>query len=332
MGGRRFGWIVAAVLACSSSAHAQDAPAKPPPAAKPADATVSSVTVVGAAPEVRSDIDRRSYSVGKDLQATSGSVADVLRNVPSVEVDVQGNISLRGDPNVTILIDGKASGQFRPETRATALQQLPAANIDRIEVVTNPSAADNPEGSGGIINIVTKPVRKPGYSGSARASLGTRRRYSAGVSGAYNAPRLTLSTDVNFRGDALPFHYAETRDQPANPAFRTSRDQRMLTGRGHILNAQATADYDLSKASHLTAQLRRIRLEGYQVGFEQFASQDAAGQPGPAFDSLIGRSPYVWKDSEVSGTWRRRFAGDGHELTVNLRQEWSDSDFRARTS
>jgi outer membrane receptor protein involved in Fe transport len=316
--------MAAPLLVWGSAALAQKTP---PPAPKPADATVSSVTVVGTAPPVRSDIDRRSYDVAKDLQATSGSVADVLRNVPSVEVDLQGNVSLRGDPNVTILIDGKASGQFRQETRANALQQLPAANIDRIEVITNPSAADNPEGSAGIINIVTKPVRKPGYSGSLRASLGTRERYSAGVTGAYNAPRLTLSTDVNVRGDALPFHYLETRDQPDNPAFRTSRDQRMLNGHGYILNAQGTADYDVTKASHLTAQLRRIRLVGYQVGFEQFASEDAAGQPGPAFDSLIGHSNYVWKDSEVSGTWRQRFDDDGHELTVNLRQEWSESDF-----
>jgi outer membrane receptor for ferrienterochelin and colicin len=103
------------------------------------------VVVTGAPPPVRASIDRKSYSVAGDLQATTGSISDALRNVPSVEVDVNGNVSLRGDPNVTIYIDGKPSGQFRGDNKAQALQSLSAGSIDRVEVITNPSAAFNPE-------------------------------------------------------------------------------------------------------------------------------------------------------------------------------------------
>src|SRR5579859_5371696 len=107
--------------------------AAPAPAAKPAPPkaapakpkTVEAITVTGAQPDAQTSIDKRSFSLGKDLQATTGSIADALRNVPSVEVDLQGNLSMRGDPNVTILVDGKPAPAFEGAGRADALQQLP---------------------------------------------------------------------------------------------------------------------------------------------------------------------------------------------------------------
>jgi outer membrane receptor protein involved in Fe transport len=317
-------WGLALALAPGLAA-AQTAP--PAKAKKSDPATVSGVTVTAPSQDFRSSVDRRSYSVAKDLQATTGAVGDVLRNVPSVEVDLQGNVSLRGDPNVTIMVDGKPSGLFSPENRAQALQSLPANQIDRIEVITNPSAAFNPEGSAGIINIVMKPVRKPGYSGSLRASLGNRDRYSLGLTGAYSAPKLTLSGDLAFRGDPLPFHYHETRAAPAG-SFPDSRDDRVLDGRGHILSLSGSADYDLTSTARLSAQARRTVMAAYQAGAEHFASFAAAGQPGPAFDSDILRSPNHFKDTELTTGWRQQFTGDGHELTARLRSEWIDNDFR----
>src|SRR5438128_1865724 len=108
---RKILWLsTAAALAFAPTAFAQTkpapAPAKPPatrPAAKPP--TVNEVVVTGQGNEVRTSADRRSYSVAGDLAATTGTLSDALRNIPSVDVDVQGNLSLRGDPNVTILID-----------------------------------------------------------------------------------------------------------------------------------------------------------------------------------------------------------------------------------
>ena len=150
-------WLAtAAALALASPVLAQQPP--PKPAAAPADKTqpaVGEVIIQGAPPPMRTDIDRNSYSVAGDLQATTGSISDALRNVPSLEVDVQGNVALRGDPNVTILIDGKPSGQFQGENRAQALQNLPADSIERVEVITNPSAAFDPNGSAGIINLIS---------------------------------------------------------------------------------------------------------------------------------------------------------------------------------
>ena len=176
-------WLLAS--ACAFTATDGQAQARPPvaeaPAAKPqaapgkpaaSEATVEGLTVTAESPTAfRSSIDRRSYGVANDLQTTTGSISDALRNIPSVEVDVQGNVSLRGDPNVTILIDGKPSGLFKGEGAAQALQSLPADQIERVEVITNPSAAFSPDGSAGIINLITKktPQGRP-------AGLGARQR------------------------------------------------------------------------------------------------------------------------------------------------------------
>lgn len=118
-------------------AEAQDAQAVSPSAAT----SIGDVVVIGRTSDVRSSIDSTSYSLANDLQASSGSLADALRNVPSVDVDPQGNVSLRGDPNVTVLVDGKPSGTLTGEGRAQALLQLSAGGYSRIEVMTNPSAA-----------------------------------------------------------------------------------------------------------------------------------------------------------------------------------------------
>src|SRR5689334_11179444 len=132
---RRAGMLVLPLLMTAQPARAADPPPNPPAPGK----TVEGVTVTAASPQgVRASIDRKSYGITGDLQATTGSIGDALRNIPSVDVDVQGNVSLRGDPNVTIMIDGKPSGLFRGEARGQALQNLPANQFERVEVITNP--------------------------------------------------------------------------------------------------------------------------------------------------------------------------------------------------
>src|SRR5262249_37870587 len=149
----------------------------------------------------RSSIDKRSYDISKDLQTTTGSVADALRNVPSVDVDPQGNITLRGDGNVVIMVDGKPSTLFRRQSMAQALQSIPADQYERVEVMTNPSAAYSPNGSAGIINLITKKNHKPGRTGSIRVAKGSEGRWNTGLNGAYQAGKLTLSLNAGLRHD-----------------------------------------------------------------------------------------------------------------------------------
>lgn len=115
---------------------------------------LNEVTVKGRRSTYVQRIDKRIFNVGSDLMSTSGSVSDLMRNIPSVQVDVEGNVSLRGNESVTILIDGKPSTLMNARTRADALRQIPATEIERIKVITNPSAQYKPDGVSGIINLV----------------------------------------------------------------------------------------------------------------------------------------------------------------------------------
>jgi hypothetical protein len=127
--------LFAALLLCiASGAQAQTSPEStqsPPQPPTKSTKTLESIVVVGTRPEVIDSIDRKSYSVANDLVGSSGTIGDALRNLPSVDVDAQGNPSLRGDSTVQILIDGKPSTMLSPANRAETLQSMPADMIDR---------------------------------------------------------------------------------------------------------------------------------------------------------------------------------------------------------
>ena len=138
---------------------------------------MESVEVSSSRSTFYNSIDRKVYDIGRDVQGVTGSASNLLQNVPSVDVDIEGNVSLRGDSNVLILIDGKTSTLMGPN-RAAVLEQLPADSIEKIEVITNPSAKYKPDGTAGIINLTLKKKRAPGYSGSIRASARTVRTWT----------------------------------------------------------------------------------------------------------------------------------------------------------
>lgn len=126
-------------------------------------------------------IDKKVYNVGDDISVQGGTANDVLNNVPSVEVDQDGGISLRGEGNVTILIDGKPSS-LSGGSGKSLLAGIPASSIERIEIVTNPSAKYDPDGTAGIINIVLKKNIRIGLNGNVSASVGTGDVYNASTS------------------------------------------------------------------------------------------------------------------------------------------------------
>ena len=139
--------------------------------------TLQAVEVEGQAVEMQLSLDKKVFNVADNLASKGGSVTDILENIPSVNVDVEGNVSLRGSDNVRILIDGKPSGLTGPN----ALRQLPADLIERVEVITNPSARYEAQGMAGIINIIMKKNREKGVNGSVEAVLGWPQNYGLGA-------------------------------------------------------------------------------------------------------------------------------------------------------
>ncbi|AYA36661.1 TonB-dependent receptor [Hymenobacter oligotrophus] len=138
------------------------------------------VTVTGERAIVQDNLDKKVINVSKDLSTVGGTAVDVLQNVPSVNVDQNGSVSLRGSQNVTIYIDGKPTGAAGGG-RAVNLDQIPASQIESVEIVTNPSARYDAEGSGGILNIVLKKEQRNGLNGSVTLNAGTRDKYNGSV-------------------------------------------------------------------------------------------------------------------------------------------------------
>ena len=128
------------------------------------------VEVVGQGSSMRFELDKKVFTVDQNIASAGASVTDVLENIPSVDVDQEGNISLRNSEDVEIWINGKPAG-LNSENRGQVLQQMPAGTIEKIELITNPSAKFSPEGSAGIINLVMKKDRAAGFYGSVQAGI-----------------------------------------------------------------------------------------------------------------------------------------------------------------
>lgn len=156
------------------------------------------VTVTGQRSSMKLEVDRKSFDVSQLVTNAGQSASEALENIPSVEVDNDGNISLRGNSSVEVWINGKASG-LTADNRAQILQQLPAESIERIEVIDNPSAKFSAEGSAGIINIVMKKDLKPGYYGSIQAGVDTRGGANTSFNINYNSPKWDGYANVGFR-------------------------------------------------------------------------------------------------------------------------------------
>ncbi|MDP1736763.1 MAG: TonB-dependent receptor [Caulobacter sp.] len=332
--------LLGALLATSTACAQATTPAGSPPAPAPAPATspppapststpaapttVQAVEVRAVDTPMKSSIDRRSYSIEGDLQATTGSIADALKRVPSVEVDIEGNIKLRGDSSVTILIDGKPSGVMTGPGRADALQQLPADQIERVEVLTNPGAQYSPEGSAGIINLVTKKGRRAGAgaSGSVRFNLGTEDRYNGGINWAYNGRALSLSANAGLwrSGNRFDSTGDRTLSSPGEVFLRlqtTSAESRGLGG-----NLRLAADYDLDPRNRISGEANAF-VFGSTFGSDyRFENLDGAG----ALLNLTERRTASDADgtsTSASLSWRREFTGDDHNLTLRVeRDRW----------
>jgi len=151
-------------------------------------------------PTLEYRIDKKVVDVSRLAAATSGTAVDVLENVPSVKVDVEGNLTLRGSGNYTVLIDGKPS----PVEGSDALQQIPAGTIDKIELITNPSAKYDPEGISGIINVLLKKQRQAGVSGTASIDAGWPRRYGGSFLLSWRLDGLSLFAGANLRNGRFP--------------------------------------------------------------------------------------------------------------------------------
>lgn len=210
---------------------------------------LNEVTVTGQRATMKLEVDRKSFDVGQLISNAGQSASDVLDNVPSIEVDNDGNVSLRGNSSVEVWINGKASG-LTSDNRAQILQQLPAENIDRIEVIDNPSAKFSAEGSAGIINIVLKKDRKAGYYGSVQAGGDTRGGANTSFNVNYNSRLIDSYLNIGYRHRANTGHMeSQQTSDTYNQTYDSDSKQRgnnFFTRAGVTLHATTKDDFSLS--------------------------------------------------------------------------------------
>ena len=321
---------LAGLGALSPAAALAQAPAPAPPAAPAPAATVQGVTVQ-AAPEaaVRTSIDRRSYSVAGDLQGANGSIADALRNVPGAEVDLQGNVTVRGG-RVRFLLDGQPTALFSGPNGSLILQSMSADRIDRVEVITNPTAEFSPEGQGGIINLVTKKTAPAGTSGAIRANAGTEGRINGAGNIVYTKGKLTLNADAGVRRDEQKVS-PDTTGTVTDPVTgqTDSRTQDIVSnGPMDSWNSHVGFDYRPDPKTQITGDARYNSFSQSRYNDSDFLSSDPTGAPLAAYTRASADD--VTTGSHVaSGQLQLRHLFPGQDHTLVLFFNHSQSQFRS---
>ena len=282
--------------------------------------------------DVQLQPDRNTYVV-RDMPTTRGGNAlDVLRNVPSVDVDIDNVVSLRGNSGVVVQINGRPS-PMKPAQLGNFLAQLPADMVDKIEVISNPSARDDPEGVAGIINIVLRKESDAGTSGGLTLSGGTTGRAEIGGNVGYQRGVITLYGSYGFLRDNRPRSdsiYRENR-YVAPTTFLLEQGRRTQIPLAHTLTG--SAGYRLGQHSELSADLMYSTRTEAETNDILYRDLDAAQALTSMNDRLSRGANHEFNFESTLG-YKHAFAGERHQLTSELRmfrgREGGPSDFTAR--
>lgn len=264
-------------------------------------------------------IDRKVYNVGKEIQSVAGSASDLLQNVPSVDVDIDGNVSLRGSDNVLILINGRES-TLMGRSRAEVLQQLPADSIDKIEVITNPSAKYKPDGTAGIINIALKRKHDAGWSGTATFNVGNSDRYNSSLSLNYHPGPYNLFGSYSVRQDARPRTASDIRTITDPVTGIVTHAEKRTEEHSRPFSRIGRLGFDYAPDAHnqfgLTGNYNDRSFR--RVAVDHNLVSDAAGVITSDYDRARF-DPESQRSQEGSATYQHRFADEGHDLNLEFK-------------
>lgn len=276
------------------------------------------VTVTGRADYVINKIDRKAYNVSKLAVVSGGSADEVLQLIPSVEVDIDGNISLRGSENVTVLIDGKPSG-ISGENLASYLESLPANTLETIEVITNPSAKYDPDGMVGILNIVTKKKKLQGVHGVVSASTGIPARHN--LSGMFNAKtgkwNFMVNGGLNYRGGFSRGSTFRENYFNGDTTILSQTNDGDRFGPGGMI--RLSADYQLTNKSTISAG-GSYNLRSFNMTEEITTDNHYLGED--PFDLYVrsAERELQFNMFRYNVAFRHQFNPDGHELSIDANQ------------
>ena len=284
--------------------------------------SLSEIELVGERTEVEIRLDKRIYNVGKDITVLGGSVADVLDNIPSVSVDVEGNIALRGNENVRILINGKPSGLVGL-SGPQGLRSLPAESIEKVEVVTSPSARYEASGTAGILNIILKKKELEGFNGSFIANGGCPSTYGGNATLNWKTKKLNIFSTTSFRN-------SESRgggtfeSENFNPVRFVNEDRDYQRNRKSIFfNLGAEYLFDRKTSLTLSGFLRRSNNKSNNI--TEIDNLDAAEQIIDEFGRYQNEEE-IDDSRQFKANFTKKFNEEGHELIIEFQTETSSED------
>ncbi|MEL6674150.1 MAG: outer membrane beta-barrel family protein [Bacteroidota bacterium] len=238
-----------------------------------ATTTLDAVEIQARKSQVEFKLDKKVFNVGQDLSNNGGSASDILDNIPSVAVDLEGNVSLRGSQGVRILVNGKPSG-LTGISNADALSQLPANMIDKVEIITNPSARYEAEGNAGIINIVLKKDQRKGWNGNFNFSAGHPANYNTAINLNHRREKFNFFGSLGFRYRNSPRIGFSTLDLINNDTT-TSLDTYTNGNRGGFSgNIRMGFDYEISQFHTFSASALYRLQDGFNTSLIEYFDYD----------------------------------------------------------
>lgn len=283
--------------------------------------SLEGVDVVGQSADVEIRLDKRVYNVAKNNLIRGGTVSDVLENVPSVSVDIDGNIELRGNNNVRILVDGKPSGLIGLGG-IDALTRLPAESIEKVEVITSPSARYQAEGTTGIINIILAKRFLKGLNGVFNLSAGRNDTYSGSANLNYRKGKFNFFTNSGY-SDRTNKGRAVQDNVYTNPLESVERyvEERLFNRRRQGFNVNVGLDYQMTEKSSLTISY----LTNERDGDDRTVNEQSQYQINGVLVTNRYEDEIDHEDSnQFSVDFEHKFNKQGHKLTATLQTEKND--------
>ena len=284
--------------------------------------SLNEVELVGERTEVEIRLDKRIYNVGKDITVRGGSVADVLDNVPSVSVDVEGNVALRGNQNVRILINGKPSGLVGL-SGPQGLRSLPAESIDKVEVVTSPSARYEASGTAGILNVILKKEELEGFNGSFILNGGAPTTYGGNATLNWRTKKFNIFSTTSLR-DSESRGGGDFESENFNPVRFVNEDRDYQRNRKSIF-FNLGAEYYFNDDTSLTISGFVRTSDNESNNNTKIDNLNAAGVVVDQF----GRYQFeeeIDNSQQFTTNFTKKFDDKGHELVIEFQTESSEED------
>tara|TARA_Y100000310_G_scaffold344750_1_gene459242 strand:- start:355 stop:2805 length:2451 start_codon:yes stop_codon:yes gene_type:complete len=285
----------------------------------PSNTELDEVVVQAERTQMQLNLDKKVYNVGKDLSNLGGSASDMLDNLPSVAVDVEGNVQLRGSTNVRILINGKPSGLVGLSS-SDALRQLQSNLIESVEVITNPSARYDAEGQAGIINIILKKEQQKGFNGSFQATTGYPHNHGVGINMNFRKKWVNFFVNYGFDYRRAPGE-SFTKQQFFEEDSTYYTDQIYDRSRGGFSNnVRFGADFNVGEKSTLTASLLYRYSTDLNYNDLTITDYDINRNLG-LYTLREDTEEELDKNQEYSLNYVRDFELKDHKLTANIQYQ-----------